>query len=173
MANLLMALGWAHMLIALVALQRLAELLHARRNTRALVARRGKETGAGHYPLFVLLHGGWLVALFVLTAPNPQPHWLWLALFAVCQGLRLWILSTLGPYWTTRIITVAGAPPVATGPFRYVRHPNYLIVALEIPALALGLGLPVVAAVFGALNLALLGYRISVEDAARRNLAPR
>ena len=168
-----MALGWAHLLIALVALQRLAELLHARRNTRALIARGGKETGAAHYPLFVLLHGGWLIALFVLTAPNPEPHWGWLALFAACQGLRLWVLATLGPYWTTRIITVAGAPPVATGPYRYVRHPNYLIVALEIPALPLGLGLSVVGAVFGLLNVALLAYRISIEDAARRGLAPR
>ena len=168
-----MALGWAHLLIALVALQRLAELLHARRNTRALIARGGKETGARHYPLFVFLHGGWLIALFVLTAPNPEPHWGWLALFAACQGLRLWVLATLGPYWTTRIITVAGAPPVATGPYRYVRHPNYLIVALEIPALPLGLGLPMVAAVFGLLNVALLAYRISIEDAARRGLAPR
>jgi methyltransferase len=168
-----MALGWAHLLIALVALQRLAELLHARRNTRALIARGGKETGAAHYPLFVLLHGGWLIALFVLTAPNPEPHWGWLALLAACQGLRLWVLATLGPYWTTRIITVAGAPPVATGPYRYIRHPNYLIVALEIPALPLGLGLSVVGAVFGLLNVALLAYRISIEDAARRGLAPR
>ena len=166
-----MILGWAYVLIALVALQRLAELVYARRNTLALLARGAKETGASHYPLFVLLHGGWLVTLFVLTEPNPAPRWLWLGLFFVCQGFRVWILASLGPYWTTRIITLDGAPAVRSGLYRYLRHPNYLIVGLELPALPLGLGMPLTALVFGVLNVVLLAYRISVEDGARKALS--
>jgi methyltransferase len=168
-----MGFGWAHGLIVLVALQRLGELIHARRNTRALIARGGRETGAGHYPLFALFHGSWLVALFVLTAPSPAPQWPWLALFALCQALRMWVLATLGPYWSTRIITVPNVPPITAGPYRYVRHPNYLIVALEIPALPLGLGLPWVAVVFGVLNVCLLAYRVNVENTARAQLMLR
>jgi methyltransferase len=165
-----MVLGWAHLLITFVALQRLVELVYARRNTQALLARGAIETGARHYPLMVLLHGGWLIALAVFTPPNPDPRWQWLAVFFVCQGLRAWVLTSLGPYWTTRVITLPGAAPVRAGPYRYIRHPNYLIVAIEIPALPLGLGLPWVALVFGLFNLALLAYRIHVEDGARKAL---
>src|SRR3982751_409916 len=99
-----MILGWAHILIVFVALQRLGELVYARRNTRALMGRGAHEVGARHYPIMVLLHGGWIIALFVLTEPNPVPHWLWLAVFATCQALRVWVLAELGPYWTTRVI---------------------------------------------------------------------
>ena len=165
-----MIFGWAHALILLVALQRLGELMYARRNTAALLARGARETGAEHYPLMVLLHGGWIVALFLLTDANPAPQWLWLVLFLVCQGLRGWILASLGPYWTTRIITLEGAPPVRSGLYRYVRHPNYLVVAIEIPTLPLALDMPKTALVFGVLNLALLAYRISIENAARQAL---
>jgi len=164
-------IGWAHVLIAAVTLQRLAELAYATRNTRALLAKGGQETGAAHYPLFVLLHGGWLAAMAALTAPNPAPGWFWLTVFAACQALRLWVIATLGPYWTTRIVTLAGAPPVTAGPYRLLRHPNYAIVAVEIPALPLALGMPIVALVFGAANLALLGFRIAIENAARRALS--
>lgn len=159
------------MLIGLVALQRLAELVYARRNTKALLAAGAIETGAGHYSLMVLLHGGWLIALAVFTPPNPAPVWGWLLLFLVCQGLRVWVLASLGRYWTTRIITLPGSLPVRSGPYRYVRHPNYLIVAVEIPALPLALGLPLLALVFGLLNCALLAYRIPIEDGARKSLA--
>jgi methyltransferase len=165
-----MTLGWAHAVIVLVALQRLAELVYANRNTRVLIARGAREAGAGHYPLFILLHGGWLIAMLVMTQPNPTPRWAWLAVFAVCQGFRGWVLMHLGRYWTTRIITLDGAPPVGTGPYRFLRHPNYLIVAVEIPALPLGLGMLGVALVFGVLNLALLAYRIRVENGARLRL---
>jgi methyltransferase len=166
-----MILGWAHALLIAVAVQRLAELVYARRNTRALLARGGVETGAGHYPLFVILQGSWLAAMFVLVDPDPEPRWLLLAAFAVLQGLRVWVIATLGPFWTTRIIVVQGAAPVTAGPYRWFRHPNYLIVALEVPLLPLALGLPLVAAVFGALNALLLLYRIRIEDGARHALS--
>jgi methyltransferase len=165
-----MILGWPHALIALVALQRLVELARARHNTRALLAQGGREAGAGHYPLFILLHGGWLAAMFALAAPDAAADWPWLALFALCQGLRVWVIVTLGPWWTTRVITLAAAQPVTGGPYRFARHPNYAIVAVEFVALPLGIGLPAIALVFGLLNVALLAWRIRIEDAARRQL---
>jgi methyltransferase len=166
-----MILGWAHVLIVLVAVQRLGELILARRNTAALLARGAREVGAGHYPAMVLLHAAWIVALFALTDPNPVPQWTWLAVFAACEALRVAVLVNLGPYWTTRIIVLDGAPAVRTGLYRYIRHPNYLVVAFEIPALPLGLGMPRTAFVFGILNLAVLAWRIRAEDAARRGIA--
>jgi methyltransferase len=166
-----MIVGWPYAVIALVALERVAEVVRARRNTAVLLARGGRESGARHYPLFVLLHASWLAALVAFARPDALPGWQWLILFALLQLGRLWVIATLGPYWTTRIITVPGAAPVTDGPYRYLRHPNYLIVAIEIPALSLALGEPGVALVFGTLNLALLAYRIRIENAARAAIA--
>jgi methyltransferase len=166
-----MTLGWPHLLIALVAIERVVELAHARRNARALLAAGGRETGAGHYPLFVALHGSWMVALAFLANPDLAPDWALIATFALLQLMRLWVIVSLGPYWTTRVIMVAGAPAVRTGPYRYLRHPNYAVVALEIPVVSLAVGLPRVALVFGCLNALLLLYRIHVEDAARAEAA--
>jgi len=165
-----MSFGWAYVLIGWLVVQRLAELVYAQANTRRLLARGGQEIGAGHYPLFVALHSSWLIAMAVTTAPSPPVPWLLLAVFVLVQAARVWVIATLGPYWTTRIITVPGAPLVARGPFRFVRHPNYLVVAIEIPLVPLILGLEWVALIFGAANLALLAYRIRVEDGA---LQPR
>lgn len=165
-----MTLGWAHLVIVLVALQRLAELPYAQRNTRALLERGAREYGAGHYPAMVALHAAWLATMFWFTNPSPAPQWIWLGVFAVCQAMRISVIATLGPYWTTRVIVLDGAPAVRRGAYRYVRHPNYLIVAIEMPALPLGLGMPMVALIFGLLNLAVLAVRIRVEDAARHGL---
>jgi len=165
-----MSFGWAYVLIGWLVVQRLAELVYAQANTRRLLARGGQEIGAGHYPLFVALLSSWLIAMAVLSAPSPPVPWLLLAAFVLVQAARVWVIATLGPYWTTRIITVPGAPLVARGPFRFVRHPNYLVVAIEIPLVPLILGLEWVALIFGAANLALLAYRIRVEDGA---LQPR
>ncbi|WEK49063.1 MAG: isoprenylcysteine carboxylmethyltransferase family protein [Candidatus Kaistia colombiensis] len=169
-----MMLGWAYWLLIAVALQRLVELARAQRNTRRLIARGGREIGAEHYPLIVVLHAAWLTTLALLTSPAPPVNWGLIAVFALLQAMRLWVLASLGPYWTTRIITLDGAPLQRRGPYRFLRHPNYLIVALEIPLLALILDLPVVALVFGAINLLLLAVRIQVENralAARRRAA--
>ncbi len=166
----MMVFGWAHVLLLLVVAQRLAELVYARRNAARLLARGGSEIGAEHYWMFITLHTAWLVALFLLTQPNPPVHVVLIVFYGLLQLARLWIIATLGPYWTTRIITLPGAALQARGPYRWVRHPNYLVVALEIPLLPLILQLPLAAIIFGGLNLALLHYRISVEDKA---LAPR
>jgi len=157
-------------IVALVAAERAAELIHAARNTRALLARGGVEAGAGHYPLLVLLHGAWLAALLFLVPADTPPSWSWLGAFALLQALRLWIIQSLGPFWTTRIITLPDAPLVRSGPYRFLRHPNYVVVAAEIAVLPLAFGAWRIAAIFSVLNLALLAWRIRIEE---RALAPR
>lgn len=166
-----MTFGWAYWLLLAVALQRGIELLRAQRNTKRLLERGGREIGGEHYPVIVALHAAWLATLALLTTPSPPVNWILIAAFALLQVLRLWVLASLGPYWTTRIITLDDAPLRTTGPYRFLRHPNYVVVALEIPLLALILDLSIVALVFGTLNLAVLAYRIRVENralAARR-----
>jgi methyltransferase len=155
-----------YVILALVAIQRLAEVVYANHNTKALLARGAVEIGRRHYPLIVLLHASWLVAILVFLPVNATIHWLWFGIFLILQGLRVWVLATLGPYWTTRIITLPGAPLVRKGPFRLIRHPNYTVVAGEIAALPLAFGEWQVAAVFTVLNGLMLAWRIRAEDAA-------
>lgn len=162
--------------VGLVAAQRLAETAYAARNTRALLRRGAVEVGRGHYPLIVLLHVAWLAALLVFVPAEASVSWPWLALFAALQGVRLWVIASLGPYWTTRIVTLPGAPLVRRGPYRWVRHPNYLVVAGEIAVLPLVFGAWRIALVFSLLDAAMLAWRIRVEAQAiglrRRAAAP-
>jgi methyltransferase len=160
----------AYIIIGLVVLQRLAELVYAERNTAALKARGAVEIGRAHYPLIVLLHAAWLVAVVALLPADLHISWILIGVFAVLQGLRVWVLATLGPYWTTRIITLKDAPLVRKGPYRFVRHPNYCVVSAEILVLPLAFGEWWVAAVFTVLNAAMLAWRIRQEESA---LAPR
>jgi methyltransferase len=152
-------------LLAFVTAQRLGELVLARRHTAALLARGGVEHGARHYPLIVALHAVWLIGLWLL-AYNHAVDPFWLLLFAILQVARVWVLASLGRRWTTRIIVMPGLPPVARGPYRYMRHPNYVVVACEMAVVPLALGLPVYALVFFLLNLAVLTIRIRAESAA-------
>ncbi len=145
-------------------LQRLSELVLARLNTTRLLARGATEHGAAHYPLIVALHAAWIAALVIFGLGNPVSP-AWLAAFVVLQALRIWILASLRDRWTTRII-VLDEPLVARGPFRFVRHPNYMVVAAEIVVASMVLGLPWVAAIFTLLNAAVLAIRIRAEDAA-------
>lgn len=153
-------------ILALVALQRAAELIYAERNTRALIARGAVEVGRSHYPFIVALHALWLLAIVVMLPADVTIHWYALALFVLLQIARLWVIVTLGPYWTTRIITLSDAPLVRSGPYRFVRHPNYIIVAGEIAILPLVFGEFAVSVVFSVLNAGLLAWRIRQEDAA-------
>lgn len=155
--------------LALVAAQRAIELLYAQRNTRRLLERGGIEIGAAHYPLFVLLHAAWLVSMAALIPPETPPVWWLLGAYALLQLLRLWIVATLGPYWTTRVITLPGAPLVRKGPYRFFRHPNYMVVCAEIAVLPLAFHAIEIAIVFSFLNAALLSYRIRVEERALLN----
>ena len=161
------ALYWT---LGLVALQRLIELAHARRNTAWLLRLGAKEADAGGYPLFVLLHASWLTSLAVFVPAATLPDWPLIGVFALLQVGRIWVILSLGVYWTTRIVTLPDAPLVRTGPFRYFRHPNYLLVVAEIAVLPLAFGAVAIAAAFSALNLVLIARRIRIEE---RVLAPR
>lgn len=153
------------LILGYVILQRLLELWIARRNTATLLARGGREAAPEHYPLIVVLHAAWIVGLVFLAFGRPVTLWA-LAAFVLVQVLRFWTLATLGRRWTTRIIVVPGETLVAAGPFRYVSHPNYLVVIAELLLLPLVFGLPLYAAVFSALNAAVLTVRISAEERA-------
>ena len=156
--------GIAYAIIFLVVLQRLGELVLANRNTRRLKAQGAVEIGASHYPLIVLLHTAWLLAVLWLLPVGLEISWPWLAIFVLLQAARIWVIASLGPYWTTRIISVPGAPLVRRGPYRFVRHPNYLVVAGEILALPLAFHEIPVAIFFSLANAAILFWRIREEE---------
>jgi methyltransferase len=159
--------------VALIALERLIELFHAARNTKTLKARGAVEAGAAHYPLFVLLHAAWLGSLLAFVPWDTPPNWFWLSLMIALQAMRLWVILSLGPYWTTRIVTLPEAPLVRRGPYRFFRHPNYAVVTAEIAALPLAFSAYAVAFAFSLANLALLAWRARIEDralAARRGI---
>ena len=155
--------------MAFVTLQRLAELALSQRNTKRLLARGGYEVAAGHYPFLVTLHASWLAVLWFF-GPGPPLQMLPLILFAILQLGRLWVIATLGERWTTRIIVLPGAPLVKTGPYRWVDHPNYLIVIGEFAVLPLVFDLPLVAIVFSILNGLMLWVRLRDENHALQGL---
>ncbi|MGI9421556.1 MAG: isoprenylcysteine carboxyl methyltransferase family protein [Geminicoccaceae bacterium] len=151
--------------LLMVTLQRLSELWIAKRNTRWLLDRGGREAAPEHYPLIVALHAAWLIGLWIF-AHDREVVLHWLGLFVVLQAVRVWILTTMGPRWTTRIIVLPDAPLVETGPFRWVSHPNYCVVVAEILLLPLAFGLVWYALVFSLLNAIVLTIRIRAENEA-------
>lgn len=157
---------WFLIVLGFVVGQRSAELWLANRNTKRLLAEGAVEIGAGHYPLFVILHTAWLSVLAIITPWTAIPNTWLLVAYVVLQFGRVWVIATLGRYWTTRIITLPGAPLVRSGPFRFVRHPNYWVASLEIALLPLMFGQVWIAVVFSLLNAALVTYRIRIEEAA-------
>ena len=158
-------MGEGTWLVAFLAVQRLAELVFARSNTARLRAKSAVEFGAAHYPLMIALHASWLIGLWVF-GHDRTIVWPWLAVFVLLQIGRLWVITSLGRRWTTRVIVLRGAAPVTRGPHRWLRHPNYLIVALEIAVVPLALGMPVYALIFLFANAGLLAYRIRIENEA-------
>lgn len=157
---------WINILIlALVSAQRLIELYIARRNTGRLLAKGGFEVGSGHYPLIVVLHTAWLAGLWYL-ALSAEVSWPWIMAYLVLEAARGWIIAALGSRWTTRIIVVPGETLVDNGPYKYFRHPNYMVVAGEIFILPMAFGLWWYAILFAVLNAAILWLRIKAEDAA-------
>jgi len=149
------------------------ELARARRNTARMRRLGAVEADAGGYPLYVLLHAGWLASLAVLVPAATSPDWPLIGVFGLLQLGRIWLIVSLGGYWTTRIVTLPGAPLVRTGPYRYFRHPNYLLVVAEIAVLPLAFGAVAIAATFSALNLMLIARRILIEErvlASRRGV---
>ncbi|GAA3382897.1 isoprenylcysteine carboxyl methyltransferase family protein [Cryptosporangium minutisporangium] len=159
------------LLVLAVGLERVAELVVALRNARWSFARGGREYGAGHYPVMVVLHTGLLVGCVaeVWLADRPFLPWLgWpmLALVVASQGLRWWCIRTLGHQWNTRIIVVPDAPLVTSGPYRWFPHPNYIAVVVEGFALPLVHTAWVTALIFTVANAALLTVRIRAENRA-------
>ena len=163
-------MSWAALaILGFVTLQRLAELALSQHNLKKLLARGAYEVAPEHYPFLVLLHASWLAVLWVF-GPGPPVHLIPLVLFVLLQLARVWVIATLGERWTTRIIVLPGAPLVTSGPYRWVNHPNYLIVIGEIAILPLVFGLPMVAIVFSLLNAAMLYVRIRAENHALETL---
>jgi methyltransferase len=159
------------LLIALVAAGRLVELRIAERNRRRLLARGGVEAAPGHYRWMVLLHAAFLIAcpleVWLLRRPFiPVPGAAMLLLAVSATTLRYWVIRTLDGRWTTRIIVLPGVPPVVGGPYRWIRHPNYLAVCVEIAALPLVHTAWLTAVVFSVLNAVLLRVRIGAEERA-------
>jgi methyltransferase len=149
--------------------QRLGELWLARRNTLRLQEEGAFEVGASHYPIFIMLHAAWIIVMGGSIPWNTQPNVILLAIFLVLQLGRVWVIASLGRFWTTRIITLPGAELIRTGPFKYVRHPNYIIVAGEIAVLPLAFGAWEIAAMFSLMNLILVLHRIRVEEEVLRD----
>ena len=160
-----MTLG-TFLFLAFIVVQRLGELVIAKRNTATLLARGAHEVGAAQYPVMVALHSAWVLCLLIFGY-SQDIHLGWLALYAVFQVFRVWIIGTLGRRWTTRIIVI-DEPLVAKGPFRFIPHPNYTLVVFEVFVAPMVLGLIWVAFLFSALNAAMLYHRIRVEDGALR-----
>jgi methyltransferase len=164
--------------VALVALERVAELVVSRRNAAWSFERGGRESGRGHYPVMVLLHSGFLVAM-LLEAWIRRPDvaatlaWTMLVLVVAAQALRWWCIVTLGRQWNTRVIVVPGLSPVASGPYRLLSHPNYVAVVVEGAALPLVHAAWITAVAFTLLNAALLTVRIRTENAALDTLTQR
>jgi methyltransferase len=161
--------------VALVGVERVVELLVSRRNAAWSLERGGRETGQGHFPAMVVLHTGLLVGMLVeawVRRPDVPAALAWsmLALAVASQVLRWWCIGTLGRRWNTRVIVVPGLPPVTGGPYRFLRHPNYVAVVVEGIALPLIHGAWITAVVFTVLNAALLRVRIRVEEQALSTL---
>jgi methyltransferase len=161
-------MNWAIAVLAFVTVQRLGELVLAKRNTAKLLASGGYEIGAAHYPIIVAFHTAWILGLWWL-APAQSVNWYLIGVFAVLQALRVWVIATLGARWTTRIIRVPGETLVARGPFRFINHPNYAVVIAEIFVLPLAFGLVWYSIISGLINMTILAWRIRVENTA---LAP-
>lgn len=154
--------------LGFIIIQRLSELVIAKRNTARLLEKGAYEVGAEHYPVMVAMHSLWIACLVILGYDETVAFG-WLAVFAVLQVFRVWILGSLGSRWTTRII-ILEEPLVERGPFKYVSHPNYMLVVAEIIVAPMVLGLVWVAVVFTVLNAAMLWVRIGVEHKALAHL---
>ncbi|MBI4273795.1 MAG: hypothetical protein HY659_03735 [Rhizobiales bacterium] len=158
-------MGEGAWLIGFIVAQRVCELAYVRRNTARLLAAGAVEFGRAHYPFMVAFHAAWLIGLFALGRDHHVARLL-LGAIILLQAGRLWVLMTLKGRWTTRIIILRNAPLVATGPYRFMRHPNYMIVVLEIAVVPLALGLPAFAIAASLINAVLIWRRIQVENAA-------
>jgi methyltransferase len=157
--------GWPQVAALLVLVQRGAEELYSAHNTRKLLAEGGHEEGRDYYPVVAVTHLAWIAAIFFLIPPDAPIVWPLLALYLVLQVVRYWVIGTLGPYWTHRIITLEKAPVVRKGPYSWVRHPNYMVTIAETLLLPMVFGAAALGAIMAAIWSAVLYYKIVLEDA--------
>lgn len=158
------------LLMLLLLFQRVTELLLCRRNRKRLFARGGIEYGQEHYPAMVAIHSLFYISLIIeytFASKGWNPYWpFWLAVLLSAEALRIWVFASLGPYWNTRIVLVPGADIVKKGPYRFIRHPNYVVVVLEVLSIPMLCGAYWTAVVFSILNLWILRVRIRAEEKA-------
>lgn len=158
-----------YFILILVVVQRLVELRIAKRNEKSMRARGAYEVGASHYPYMILLHVSFFISLIIevmYIKSFSSPYYALIIVFLVLQLLRVWCLTSLGTYWNTKVIILPGAKVVAKGPYAFIRHPNYLIVCLEIAVLPLIFQAYVTAICFTILNFIILSVRIPIEEKA-------
>jgi methyltransferase len=160
------SIGWPQIAALAVLLQRGLEEIHSARNTRRLLAAGGREEGRDYYPVVAVTHLAWIASLFFLIPPYTDVVLPLAASYLLLQVARYWVIATLGAFWTHRIITLEQAPIVDKGPYRWVRHPNYLITIAETLALPLAFGAAALAAIMTAVWSAVLYYKIVLEDKA-------
>lgn len=157
-------------LITCLVAQRLLELALSERNRRWALRQGGAESGRGHYRIIVAVHVAFLISLVIehdLAAPGWNEYWpLWLAILICLMAVRVWIIVTLGHYWNTRIVTIPGMKLVSKGPYRFVRHPNYLVVALEFVVIPVLCRAYLTAFIFSIANALILSIRIREEERA-------
>ena len=158
-----------YFILVFVIIQRLVELLIAKRNEKSMLAKGAYEVGASHYPFMILLHVSFFISFIVEVVYFKSilaPHYSLLLVFLLLQLLRVWCLVSLGTFWNTKILILPGANVVVKGPYAYIRHPNYLVVCLEIAILPLMFQAYVTAIAFTILNIIMLSVRIPIEEKA-------
>lgn len=168
-----MTLGVPQIAALLILLQRGMEELYSARNTRRLLARGAYEAGRAYYPVVAVTHLGWIASIFLLIPPDAPVIWPLIAIYLALQLARYWVIASLGPFWTHRIITLDGAPVVRAGPYRVISHPNYAVTLLETALLPLAFEAWALALIMSAVWGAVLYYKILLEDEAlARRRAP-
>lgn len=158
--------GAPQIIAILILAQRGLEEVYSSTNTKRLLAEGAQEAGAQFYPVVATAHLGWIASLFLLISPNANITWPLLIIYVLLQGVRYWVIGSLGRYWTHRIITLDSAPLVRRGPYKYIRHPNYVITLIETMLLPLAFGAWGLALIMTAIWAAVLHYKILLEDAA-------
>lgn len=159
-------IGAAQIAAILVVTQRLLEEIYSRHNMDQLLKEGAREVGAEYYPVVAATHLGWIGGIFLLISPQAPLYWPLIAMYLALQVARYWVIASLGKYWTHRIITLENAPAIRRGPYRYIRHPNYLITLLETFLLPLAFGAWAFAIIMTAIWAAVLRYKIVLEDDA-------
>ncbi len=161
--------GFAQIIALILLLQRGLEEVYSAANTKRLLAEGAHEVGASYYPVVATTHLGWIAGIFLLIPPNAEVYWPLLILYILLQGVRYWVIGTLGRYWTHRIITLDSAPVVTEGPYKFTRHPNYAVTFAETLLLPLAFGAWGFALIMTAIWAAVLHYKILLEDGAIAN----